>query len=73
MAKAIIDFVHFDLEVAAGDELPDDHELVALAPHLFEPPPEPEPEPDGEPVRIRGPLVEQTKPTTRTPRPDQEA
>jgi hypothetical protein len=64
MATAIVDFTHFDLEVRAGDELPDDHELVATAPHLFEQPPEPEPDPEGEPPRIRGPLA--NPPTTRT-------
>lgn len=73
MARALVDFVHFDLEVTAGDELPDDHELVTLAPHLFEPPPEPEPDPDAEPVRIRGPLAEPAKPTTSKPRPKKDA
>lgn len=73
MARAIVDFVHFDLEVTAGDELPDDHELVTLAPHLFEQPPEPEPDPDAEPVRIRGPLAEPAKPTTSKPRKQKDA
>jgi hypothetical protein len=72
MAKALAAFTHFDLEVAAGEELPDDHELVALAPHLFEQPPEPEPEPDGPPVRIRGPLATPSKPTTK-PRTNKDA
>lgn len=35
MATVAVDFVHFGLECKAGDVLPDDHELVALAPHLF--------------------------------------
>lgn len=73
MARAIVDFVHFDLEVTAGDELADDHELVTLAPHLFEQPPKPEPDPDAEPVRIRGPLAEPAKPTTSKPRPKKDA
>lgn len=35
MAVVAVDFIHFDLECTAGDVLPDDHALVALAPHLF--------------------------------------
>jgi hypothetical protein len=35
MAVVAVDFTHFELTCAAGDVLPDDHELVALAPHLF--------------------------------------
>lgn len=35
MATVAVDFIHLDLECKAGDVLPDDHELVALAPHLF--------------------------------------
>lgn len=36
MAVVAVPFTHFDLECKKGDELPDDHPLVALAPHLFE-------------------------------------
>jgi hypothetical protein len=42
MAVVAVDFTHFDLTCSAGDVLPDDHPLVALAPHLFA---EGEPEP----------------------------
>lgn len=50
-------FTHLDLTCRRGDELPDDHPLVGLAPHLFElPDPSPAPSPDPS-VRIRGPLV----------------
>lgn len=61
MATVAVDFTHGDLTCQAGDELADDHELVALAPHLFvQPDPPAEPEPT-EPVRIRGPLVNPSK------------
>ena len=36
MAIVAVPFTHFDLICKKGDELPDDHELVELAPHLFE-------------------------------------
>ena len=35
MATVAVAFTHFDLTCKKGDELPDDHELVELAPHLF--------------------------------------
>jgi hypothetical protein len=35
MAVVARDFTHFDLSCKKGDELPDSHELVSLAPHLF--------------------------------------
>jgi hypothetical protein len=35
MATVAVPFTHFDLTCKKGDELPDDHELVELAPHLF--------------------------------------
>lgn len=43
MAVVAVDFVHFDLVCSAGDVLPDDHELVELAPHLFVSVPSPDP------------------------------
>lgn len=58
MAVVAVDFTHLDLVCAKGDELPDDHELVALAPHLFVQP-DPTPETPAVPVRVRGPLVDQ--------------
>jgi hypothetical protein len=39
MATVAVPFTHFDLTCKKGDTLPDDHPLVALAPHLFEPDP----------------------------------
>ena len=36
MAVVAVPFIHFDLECEAGDVLPDDHPLIAEAPHLFE-------------------------------------
>ena len=42
-AVVAVDFVHFDLVCSAGDVLPDDHELVELAPHLFVSVPSPDP------------------------------
>lgn len=61
MATVAVDFIHFDREHKAGDEIPDDDPLVAGAPHLFvQPDPEPEPEPDPD-ARIRGPLVDPPK------------
>ena len=36
MATVAVDFTHFDLDCKKGDTLPDDHELVTLAPYLFE-------------------------------------
>jgi hypothetical protein len=38
MATVAVNFTHFDLTCKKGDTLPDDHPLVALAPHLFEQP-----------------------------------
>ena len=38
MATVAVPFTHFDLTCSKGDELPDDHPPVALAPHLFEQP-----------------------------------
>ena len=35
MAVVAVPFTHFHLTCKKGDELPDDHELVELAPHLF--------------------------------------
>ena len=35
MAVVAVPFTHFDLTCKKGDTLPDDHELVAIAPHLF--------------------------------------
>jgi hypothetical protein len=35
MATVAVPFTHFDLTCKKGDELPDDCELVELAPHLF--------------------------------------
>jgi hypothetical protein len=35
MATVAVPFIHFDLTCKKGDELPDDHPLVELAPHLF--------------------------------------
>jgi len=65
MAVVAVDFTHFDLTCHAGDVLPDDHELVELAPHLFvQPDPAPEPEP-AEPVRLgRANLVNPPTPTS---------
>lgn len=43
-AVVAVPFTHFDLTCKKGDELPDDHPLVELAPHLFKPggqPPKP--------------------------------
>jgi hypothetical protein len=42
MAVAAVPFIHYELDLEAGDELDDAHPLVALAPHLFV---QPEPEP----------------------------
>lgn len=33
--RALVSFVHFDLEVQAGDELAADHPMVVLRPDLF--------------------------------------
>lgn len=35
MPFAVCSFQHFDLEVSEGDELADDHPMVALRPDLF--------------------------------------
>lgn len=32
---ALVDFVHFDRDIHAGDQVADDDELVALRPDLF--------------------------------------
>lgn len=37
MARCCVDFVHNQFEFSEGDEVPDDHPMVALAPHLFDP------------------------------------
>lgn len=57
MATVAVPFTHFDLTCKKGDELPDDHPLVDLAPHLFEQP-DLTPEPKHRSRRIRGPLVD---------------
>jgi hypothetical protein len=70
MAVAAVPFQHFGLVCKKGDTLPDDHPLVAKAPHLFvQPDPGPEPDP-GRPVRHRGPLVK--PPTTKKKRTPKE-
>lgn len=46
---ALVSFVHFDLEVKAGDEFPADHPMVALRPDLFSP------EPPKKPARAKSP------------------
>jgi hypothetical protein len=35
MATVAVPFAHYDMECKKGDTLPDDHPLVAQAPHLF--------------------------------------
>lgn len=35
MAVVAHNFTHFDLVCRKGEILPDDHELVTIAPHLF--------------------------------------
>lgn len=35
MAVVAHNFTHFNLTCKKGDVLPDDHELVTIAPHLF--------------------------------------
>lgn len=62
MPRTLVAFDHLDESFAAGDFVHEDHELVRVAPHLFEQP-EPEPEPDPN-IRIRGPLV---KPPRKPP------
>ena len=57
MVKTAVAFEHLGESFRKGDEVPDDHPLVELAPHLFvQPKPAPSPEPST-PARIRGPLV----------------
>ena len=63
MPKTVAAFDHLGESFALGEFVHEDHELVALAPHLFEQPePDPEPDPDAEPVRIRGPLINPPNP-----------
>jgi hypothetical protein len=35
MARALVSFIHNQFEFSEGDEVPDDHPMVGLAPHLF--------------------------------------
>lgn len=63
MPRTVIAFTHLDETYEVDDFIHEDHDLVRLAPHLFEQPePDPEPDPNAEPVRIRGPLVAPPKP-----------
>lgn len=43
MATVARNFTHLDVTCKKGDVLPDDHPLVAAAPHLFQPKSKPKP------------------------------
>lgn len=68
--KTLVAFTHMDWTFDEGEEVPDDHPMIALRPDLFDfPEPLPVIPADIESLRIRGALVEQPKPKASKKQP----